>query len=66
MIIASSDLDKIQIAIEKEKVGHGADKGQLYLGDGKDDAINVKVLMDEKVSDSVWVRVLNVNPRSGH
>eukprot|EP00116_Pleurobrachia_bachei_P000954 sb/3461216/ len=52
MIIASSDLDKIQAAIEKEKVGHGADKGQLYLGDGKDDAINVKVLMDEKVHES--------------
>ena len=49
--ISTEDLDKIQKSIEGEKIGHGKDKGQLYMN-SKDSEINVRQMYGEKENES--------------
>ncbi|KAL5256035.1 hypothetical protein ACHWQZ_G011297 [Mnemiopsis leidyi] len=48
--ISMEDLDKIQKSVEGEKIGHGKDKGKLYMN-SKDD-INVRQMYGEKLNEA--------------
>ena len=49
--INTDDLDKIQKSIDGEKIGHGKDKGKLYMN-SKDSDVNVRQMYVEKQNES--------------